>query len=50
MFHIRIIGVEVEKTVISISIELRNKLKAIGKKGQTYNDIIELLLQGDKNV
>jgi len=33
-----------EKTTIQISNEVRDKLKAIGKKGQTYEDIITTLL------
>lgn len=34
-----------EQTTIQIRKETREKLKRIGKKGQTYNDIIESLLE-----
>ena len=33
------------QTTIQITKETREKLKRIGKKGQTYNDIIEGLLE-----
>jgi len=32
-------------TTISVSIETRNKLAKLGKKGDTYNDIIEKLFE-----
>jgi len=34
-----------EITTIQMSTQTRNKLKEIGKKGETYEEIIEKLLQ-----
>jgi len=33
-----------EETTIRISVETRDKLKKIGRKGETYDDIIKRLL------
>ena len=34
-----------ETTTIKISTELRDRLKELGKKGETYEDVIERLLK-----
>jgi predicted transcriptional regulator len=34
-----------ESTTIKVSTELRDRLKELGKKGETYEDIIERLLR-----
>ena len=33
------------KTTIQVSVETRDRLKEIGKKGETYDDIIRRLLK-----
>lgn len=35
----------VQKTTIQIEVELRDKLLALGKKGETYSDIIRKLIE-----
>jgi len=35
-------------TTILIAKEVRAKLKALGKKGETYNDILTRLVEGDE--
>lgn len=37
-----------EQTTIQISKETREKLKKVGRKGQTYDEIIEKLLEISK--
>ncbi|MCW6171187.1 MAG: hypothetical protein LVQ96_08490 [Thermoplasmatales archaeon] len=37
-----------EQTTIQISKETREKLKKVGRKGQTYDEIIETLLEISK--
>lgn len=37
-----------EQTTIQISKGTREKLKMVGRKGQTYNEIIETLLEVSK--
>ena len=39
-----------EQTTIQISKETREKLKTVGRKGQTYDEIIENLLDISKKV
>lgn len=39
-----------EQTTIQVSKETREKLKNIGKKGQTYDEIIENLLEISRKV
>ena len=39
-----------EQTTIQISKETREKLKEIGRKGQSYDDIIEKLLEVSRKV
>lgn len=39
-----------EQTTIQISKETREKLKKVGRKGQTYDEIIENLLDISKKV
>ena len=37
-----------KKTTIEISFKLRDKLKEMGKKGETYEKIIEKLIENQK--
>jgi hypothetical protein len=37
-----------ERTTIALSLETVDKLKELGRKGQTYNDIINQLLEDAK--
>lgn len=39
---------DMEQTTIQISKGTREKLKMVGRKGQTYNEIIETLLEVSK--
>ena len=39
-----------DKTSIQVSRELQELLSALGKKGETYEDIIRRLMNGDKPV
>ena len=37
-------------TTIQVTTDLRDKLKSIGKKGETYNEIIERLIESSEYI
>jgi hypothetical protein len=39
---------DVMRTTIQVTEELRNALKELGKKGESYEDILWRLIKGDK--